>query len=86
MALPAKTSQADDSLQKVRRGEMSLDEYLDERAELALAHVKGKVTEARLQMLRETVREHMRTDPVVVEMVRRLTGLEPEPFSDELKN
>jgi hypothetical protein len=86
MALPAKISPVDDSLQKVRRGEMSLDDYLEERVEHALVHVKGKVSVERLQMLRETVREHLRTDSTVIEMVRQLTGQVPAALTEEPKN
>jgi hypothetical protein len=65
---------------------MSLDDYLDERAEAALEHLKGRVSSERLALVRESLREHIRTDPVVVEMIRRLTGRAPalEPLS--LKN
>ena len=87
MALPAKIAPVDDdSLQKVRRGELSLDEYLEERVERALAHVKGKVSDERLLLLRETVREHLRTDPTVVEMVRLLTGQVPAALTEEPKH
>jgi len=68
-----------ESLQRVQRGEMSLDEYLDERAEKALDHVRGKVTPEILETVRSTIREQLRTDPVLVELVRRATGQVPTP-------
>jgi hypothetical protein len=64
---------------------MSLDEYLDEATELALARVKGKVVGDALTNLRETMREHLRTDPVMVELIRKVTGQTPEPSFDEPK-
>jgi hypothetical protein len=70
-----------ESLQKVKRGEMTLEEYLDERAEKALAHVKGKVADDILDGVRQTLREKLRTDPVLVEAVRRATGRVPGPLS-----
>ena len=73
------------SLQKLRRGEMSLDEYLDEATELALARVKSKVVGDALKNLRETMREHLRTDPVMVELIRKVTGQTPEPSFEEPK-
>lgn len=75
MALSAPISVPDQSLRKLQSGELTLDEYLDERVEVALSHVKGRIPEERLEMLREIVREHVRTDPVMVEMVRRVTGV-----------
>lgn len=86
MALPAQASAPDESLQKLRRGDMSLDDYLEERVEAALAHVKGRVSGERLQMLREVVREQLRTDPVLVEIVRQVTGLSSELTADGMKN
>lgn len=66
-----------ESLQKVRRGEMSVDDYLDEAAEKALTPFKGKLASGDLETLRLTMREHLRTDPVTVELIRQLTGQLP---------
>lgn len=62
---------------------MSLDEYLDEATENALAHVKPHLSADRLEIVRETLRESLRTDPVLVEMVERLTGRSPTPVATE---
>ena len=67
-----------ESLHKLRSGELSLDEYLDERVEQAVAHLAGRVDSARLEQIRELLREEVRTDPVLVEMVRQATGRTPE--------
>ncbi len=69
-------------LQKLKRGEMTLDEFLDARAEEALAPVMGKVTGERLEDLRMVLREKIRTDPLLVELVRQATGQIPQPLSD----
>jgi hypothetical protein len=63
-----------ESLEKFRAGELTLEQYLDERVEKSLAHIKGKVTANVLAQVRETVRESLRTDPVLVESVRQTTG------------
>lgn len=87
MALHAVASTTDDVLQQLQRGEITLDEFLDRRVELALAHIRGRVSEERLVMLREVMREHVRTDPVVVELVRRATGQIPTPaIFDDTRN
>lgn len=75
-----------ESLQKVQRGEMSLDDYLDEATEVALARLKGKLVGEALANVRETLREHIRTNPVVVEMIRQLTGQTPKAELPEPKN
>lgn len=69
-----------ESAMKVKRGEMTLDEYLDERAEQGLAHLKGKVAEATIDAVRFALREKLRTDPELVEAVRQATGMTPQPF------
>jgi hypothetical protein len=75
-----------ESARKVKRGEMSLDEYLDERAEEGLAHLKGKVADSTLETVRFVLREKLRTDPGLVEAVKRATGMTPQPFPRPGKN
>jgi hypothetical protein len=67
-----------ESLQKLKRGELSLDEYLDAATENALAPLKGRVSADVLDNFRETLRESLRTDPILVELVQRLTGQTPQ--------
>ena len=69
-----------ESARKVKNGEMPLDEYLDERAEQGLAHLKGKVAESTLEVVRFALREKLRTDPALVEAVRQATGSSPQLF------
>lgn len=65
MAIHASASTTDDVLQQLQRGEITLDEFLDQRVEIALAHIVRLVSEERLALLRDVMREHVRTDPVV---------------------
>jgi len=67
------------ALQKLQSGEIGLDEYLDDRAELAIAHLKGTIPEEQLGVVRDLIRERLRSDPVTVELVRQATHLEPQP-------
>ena len=78
--LQAVATPESESVRKVKRGEMSLDEYLDERAEQGLAHLVGKVADSTLDAVRFALREKLRTDPALVEAVQRATGLTPQPF------
>lgn len=79
--LPAKTREPSESLQKLRHGEMSLDEYLDEAAEQAISVYQGKLASSDFETLRITMREHLRTDPVTLEFIRQLTGQAPSADS-----
>ncbi|HMA95531.1 MAG TPA: hypothetical protein VKP30_22735 [Polyangiaceae bacterium] len=66
-----------ESLKKVRRGETSLDAYLDEMVEQALAPFRGSLSADDLESLRLTLRVQISTDPNIVAMVRQLTEEEP---------
>lgn len=54
-----------------------MEEYLDERTERALDHVRAKVKPEVLETVRATLREQLRTDPVLLELVRRTTEQVP---------
>jgi hypothetical protein len=58
---------------------MTLDEYLDEATEVALARVKPLLGDKDLSIVRALLREHASTNPVVVELIREMTGQTPEP-------
>jgi len=77
-ALRPITRQPSAALQRLQSGEMSLEEYLNERTEGALDHVRGKVDDETLETIRVTLREQLRSDPVLIELVRKVTGHSPE--------
>jgi hypothetical protein len=64
-----------DALQKLRRGELTLEEYLDFRADEAVKDLALALPKRRVEMIRATVREQLATDPVLLEMVSHLTRL-----------
>lgn len=66
-----------EAVRKVKSGEMSLDEYLESRTEEALLHIKGKIPDETFENIRYILREKIRTDPLLVEAVRRSTGKTP---------
>lgn len=70
------------SLRKVKRGEMSLDEYLDEQVESALDHLRGRIPQEKLDSIRIVLREKLQYDPLLLELVRRTTGQTPLPLDD----
>lgn len=61
-------------LEQLERGEISLEEYLDQRAEQAVIHLVERLSSAELDFVRQSLREQLRTDPVLVELVKRATG------------
>jgi hypothetical protein len=68
-----------DALARLRRGEGTLDEYLDAQVEVAMQHLTGRMPEERLDVVREVLRDSLRTDPEFAEHIRKLTGRSVEP-------
>jgi hypothetical protein len=69
-----KRPQVSEALRQLRNGEIGIDEYLDVRADAAVAHLTNFLTTTELQTVRETIREQLTTDPLLLELVRRATG------------
>jgi len=65
-------------LEQVQRGEIRLDAYLDVRVADAVGHLEGKLSPEQLEFVKEELREQLRSDPVLIELVRRATGQSPE--------
>jgi hypothetical protein len=65
-------------LDQVQRGEIRLDAYLDVRVANAVGHLEGKLSPEQLEFVKEELREQLRSDPVLIELVRRATGQSPE--------
>ena len=61
-------------LSSLQRGELSLDQYLDGRVDEATSHLAGKLSPEQLDFVKQSLREQMATDPVLVELVQRATG------------
>jgi hypothetical protein len=66
-----------DALDQLTRGELSLNEYLDLRVAEATLHLEGKLPTDQLEFVKDSLREQLGTDPVLVELVRRSTGSVP---------
>jgi restriction endonuclease Mrr len=62
-----------ESLQQLERGEITRAEYLDVRAEAAVEHLRERLPEEQLEAVRSVIREQLESDPVLVELVRRVT-------------
>lgn len=54
------------------RGELTQQEYLEQRIEVAMAHVRGRIANEAYEMIREMLFEMLACDPVLVAMKERL--------------
>ncbi len=63
-----------EALGKLRRGEMSLQEYLDICVEQAVSHLVNNAHPDRLQFVRQLLRDLLISDPVLNEYVREATA------------
>jgi hypothetical protein len=78
----AERTSATGALERLGRGEISLDQYLDGRVAEAVEHLHGRVSPSQLDFVRAALRESLASDPVLVELVRRATGVVPPPQAD----
>ena len=76
-AAAAPSSRVSAALSSLQRGELSLDQYLDGRVSEATTHLAGKLSPDQLEFVKQSLREQMATDPVLVELVQRTTGAAP---------
>lgn len=78
VARAAKT-EATNLVEQVRSGELSVEQYLDQRVSEATSHLEGKLAPDQLEFVRNSLREQLATDPVLVDLVRGATGAIPPP-------
>jgi hypothetical protein len=70
----ATSSVQSSDLAALDRGEITLDQYLDARVAQAVEHLNGKLSSEQLEFVKSTLREQLRTDPVLTDLVRQATG------------
>lgn len=73
-ASAAEGVQGTDPLSRLERGEIGVDAYLDARVDEAVKHLADKLGAEQLEFVKSALREQLRTDPVLTELVRRATG------------
>jgi hypothetical protein len=74
-ATEAAAAEVPSALEQVRGGTLSLDQYVDIRVEQAVQHLKQTLPTDELDFVRASLRDQMRADPVLVELLQRATGL-----------
>ncbi len=72
------TAAGSEALQRFHRGELTLDQYLDMVVERNVQHIAPLVSAARLTTIKELMRDALRTSPDLIQVVKDVTGLEPE--------
>lgn len=73
----ATAAQPSGSLDRVRSGETTLAQYLDDKVEVATKHLVGRVRPEQLEWIQQNMREQMASDPVLVDLVKAATGSVP---------
>mgnify|MGYP003577176088 CR=1 FL=1 len=73
----ASASAPANTLARLERGELSVEQYLDLRVDEAVAPLAGRLAPADLEMVKGSLRAELETDPVLIELVRRATGASP---------
>lgn len=64
-------------LERLQSGAISLDDYLQTRAEKAVAHLESVVPADQLELIKEQLVHQMKQDPSVASLVQRATGILP---------
>jgi hypothetical protein len=65
---------ASSELERLARGEISLNDYLDAQVGEATRHLTGKLSPEQLDFVKTSLRAQLETDPVLIELVRRATA------------
>lgn len=73
-AAPGESASGSEALSRLRSGQISIDEYLEDRVEHAVGHLTPQLSPEQLEFVKETLREQLSQDPVLVELVRRTTA------------
>ena len=74
-----------EDLERYRRGEITEAEYLQSRVEVAMTHLKGRVSTERLTILKEVIAQRLQTDPSLLEARSRLLRKQLTPKKTEVK-
>src|SRR5690242_12387635 len=64
-------------LERLRAGEISISQYLDIKVSEATAHLDRRLSIEQLDFIRNSLREQVASDPVLVDLVKASTGSSP---------
>jgi hypothetical protein len=71
------TQAAQAPLDRLRAGEISLSQYLDIKVSEATAHLDQRLSVEQLDFIRNSLREQLTSDPLLVDLVKASTGSLP---------
>jgi hypothetical protein len=66
-------------LTRLEKGEISVDQYLDARVDDALAPLVARLAPEQLEFVRSSLRAELSSDPVLIELLQRVTAAVPGP-------
>lgn len=66
------------SLERLQRGELKLRDYLQTKVDDAVQHLSRRLMPRHLDLVRDTLREQLATDPVLQTLLRRVAPAETE--------
>ncbi len=69
--------QATTALERLRAGELTVSQYLDQKVEAATQHLAGRVSAEQLAFIHENLRAQLASDPVLLELVQAASGSMP---------
>jgi hypothetical protein len=64
-------------LDRFRAGEISVSQYLDIKVSEATSHLDRRLSTEQLEFIRNSLREQLASDPMLVELVKASTGSLP---------
>jgi hypothetical protein len=64
-------------LDRLSRGEVTREQYLDYRIDEAISPFANRVSPENLEFMRATLREQLELDPTLIELTRRATSAAP---------
>lgn len=67
------------ALDRLKAGEIDMNQYLELRVDQATSHLVGRVDAERLETIRNVLRCEIETDPMLIDLVQRATGEVPKP-------
>ena len=73
-ALRAVSAPVSPALEKLRRGEITVDAYIEDRVEQAMARLDPQMSAEQREQVRGVLREHVTTDPVFQKQLSELLG------------
>jgi hypothetical protein len=73
-ALRAVSAPVSPALEKLRRGELTVEAYIEDRVEHAMARLDQHMSSDQREQVRQVLREHVMTDPALQKQLAELTG------------